>query len=321
VVPVILAGALSLSACGSNGTTPIAAEPLGPAPAAASVAKASVALTGEQRQAVRIEAVDRRPFKVAFEAVGSVGFEEAPAIVQAESTLLGALATRDAARKELARVAGLGESAGIAPRELESARAADLAAAAAASAARDAVRALGVSDADVDALEHSGRFEASRHVAGATWIVVNVPESESARVKVGEHVKVTVPAFPEETFRGQVARVYATVDPATHRLTVRAEVRDPAHKLRPGMLADVAIEYGEPTVGIAIPTTAAVREPDGRMVAWVTTDRAHFTLRPLTLGRQDDSRYQVLAGLSPGELVVTEGGVFLSNLLAAPPSD
>ena len=44
-------------------------------------------------------------------------------------------------------------------------------------------------------------------------------------------------------------------------------------------------------------------------------------LRPLTLGLQGEGRYQVLAGLKAHELAVTEGGVFLSNMLEAPPSD
>jgi cobalt-zinc-cadmium efflux system membrane fusion protein len=57
------------------------------------------------------------------------------------------------------------------------------------------------------------------------------------------------------------------------------------------------------------------------MIAWVTTDRHHFLQRPVKLGLQADGRYQVLEGLRPGELLVTDGGVFLSNLLEAPPSD
>jgi multidrug efflux pump subunit AcrA (membrane-fusion protein) len=57
------------------------------------------------------------------------------------------------------------------------------------------------------------------------------------------------------------------------------------------------------------------------MVVWVTTDRHHFVQHSLKLGLQGDSRYQVLEGLRQGELVVVEGGVFLSNMLEAPPSD
>ena len=102
---------------------------------------------------------------------------------------------------------------------------------------------------------------------------------------------------------------------------MRAQVEDPRHDLRAGRLATIVIRAAEPVVSIAVPTSAVVREGDGSMIAWVTTDRRHFSERPLQLGRQSDGHYQVLAGLTAGELAVIEGGVFLSNMLAAPPDD
>ena len=71
----------------------------------------------------------------------------------------------------------------------------------------------------------------------------------------------------------------------------------------------------------AVPVTSVVREGDGMMTAWVTTDRHRLSQRVVKIGLQQDGRYQILEGLHPGELVVTEGGVFLSNMLQAPPSD
>jgi multidrug efflux pump subunit AcrA (membrane-fusion protein) len=57
------------------------------------------------------------------------------------------------------------------------------------------------------------------------------------------------------------------------------------------------------------------------MVAWVTTDRHHFVQRTIKTGLRRDDRVQVLEGLRRGELVVTDGAVFLSNMLEAPPTD
>jgi len=57
------------------------------------------------------------------------------------------------------------------------------------------------------------------------------------------------------------------------------------------------------------------------MIVWVTADRRHFDVRPVKLAQQSQGHYQVLEGLQVGELLVAEGGVFLSNLLEAPPSD
>lgn len=57
-----------------------------------------------------------------------------------------------------------------------------------------------------------------------------------------------------------------------------------------------------------------VREGDGTTVVWVTTDRRTFVQRTVTLGVDQDGFRQVLRGLQPGEQVVVDGAVLLSNL-------
>jgi len=54
---------------------------------------------------------------------------------------------------------------------------------------------------------------------------------------------------------------------------------------------------------------------------WVTSDRHRFSQRVIKTGLREDDRVEVREGLKPGELVVAEGAIFLSNLLQAPPSD
>jgi cobalt-zinc-cadmium efflux system membrane fusion protein len=57
------------------------------------------------------------------------------------------------------------------------------------------------------------------------------------------------------------------------------------------------------------------------MTAWVTTDRQRFSQKIIETGLRRDGRVQILEGLQRGELAVTDGAVFLSNMLQAPPSD
>jgi len=64
-----------------------------------------------------------------------------------------------------------------------------------------------------------------------------------------------------------------------------------------------------------------VRNGDGSFTAWVTTDRRRFTQRTLKLGEPLDGQYPVTEGLRRGELAVTDGAVFVSNILYAPPTD
>jgi membrane fusion protein, heavy metal efflux system len=319
VVLAMVAG-ISQTACdlGHAGAT---ATPAGIPAAPAAQAVPAVELTEAQQNAIKVEPVGSYSFLIERNAVASVAFDEDLPIVQAESTLIGAAATFALTGKELVRLQSLGEANGIAQKDVDQATADHQTAAAALRAARDALRALGKTAAQIDRIIATGRLDREVARSSGKWVVANITESDSPLVRAGQAVTVKVAAYPGRVWLGRVAKIYTTVDPDTHRMTARAQVSDARDELRPGMLADVTVRIGGPVDSPAVPASALVREGDGTMVAWVTTDRHHFLQRPVTLGLQADGRYQVVEGLRPGELLVTDGGVFLSNLLEAPPSD
>jgi cobalt-zinc-cadmium efflux system membrane fusion protein len=224
--------------------------------------------------------------------------------------------------KELRRVQALGEVNGIAQKELEQALSSQETAEAALKAARDAVRALGKSDPEIDRMIAARRIQStSAEHPRLKWALAHVTESDSVSVRPGQPVSVTVMAYPGRAFSGKVSRIYAAVDPVTHRVAVRAEISDPLDELRAGMLAEFAIRVAPAVHSVAIPANGAVRETDGRTSIWVTTDRRRFAQHMVSTGERDAGWVQILEGVRPGELVVTDGAVFLSNMLQAPPSE
>ena len=281
---------------------------------------ASLDLEPGQLDGLHIERVETHSFPVEKQAVGTISFDEDPAIVQAESTLLTAAASLELSNKELRRVQRLGEGNGIPQKELEQATANEQSARAALKAAHDALRALGKSDTEIERVIARGAIP-SGSGSHRKWAVANVAESDSVSVRPGQSVSLTVMAYPGRTFLGKVSRVYAAVDPATHRVAVRAELADSRDELRAGMLAEFTIQVAPAVQSVAIPANGAVRETDGATSVWVTADRHHFAQRSVRAGERDAGWVQILEGLHPGELVVTDGAVFLSNLLQAPPSD
>ena len=283
----------------------------------------TVQLSAGQLRAVTIEPIGTYSFPNDKEEIGSVSFDEAPAIVQDESALLGAAATSVLTAKELGRARDL-YSAGnaVAQRELEQAISDQQTAAATLKAARETVRADGKTDAEIDQMIAAGSIDIVQAAdKSIRWVVTNVPESDIPLFHVGQEIDVKVEAYSGRDFKGTISRIYAAVDPNTHRVAIRGEVSDPQNELRPGMLAKFSIRYAEPEQAIAIPEKGVVREGDGTMSAWVTTDRQHFIQRKINVGVLRDGRYQVLEGLRSGELAVTDGGVFLSNILEAPPTE
>ena len=275
---------------------------------------------------------------------------KSPDLIQAESNLIGAAATFDLTNKELVRVQGLG---GIAEREKEQATSDQQTAEGALKAARDAVLVFGKTNAEIDQMTASrkidpalvvrspitgkitykvaqpgflvqpGNLPAPYSVADVAikWMLANVSETEIPLFHLGQPVQVKVNAYPDHVFHGKVSKIYETVDPNTHRVTIRSEIADPHDELRPGMLANFVIRVHDPVEATAIPANGVVREADGTMTAWVTTDRHRFEQKIIKIGLRNDDRVQVLDGLRRGELVVTDNAVFLSNMLSAPPSD
>lgn len=281
--------------------------------------EATVVLEPSQLNAIKIEPVGTYLFPVEKETVGSIGFDEDPATVQAESTLIGAAATFELTSNTLVRAQALYGTNGVSKAELEQDISAEETGEAALKAARDAVRALGETDADIDQMIAAGKIESAP--SQTKWALANVIESDIPLIQEGQPVGVTVTAYPDRVFEGKISKIYATVDLNVHRMEVRCEVDDPKDELRVGMVANFVIRIQDPVEATAIPINGVVREGDGTMTAWVTTDRQHFVQRIIKIGLQQDRMDQVLEGLQRGELVVTDGAVFLDNMLQAPSDD
>jgi cobalt-zinc-cadmium efflux system membrane fusion protein len=279
---------------------------------------------------------------------------DSPDLVQAESTLIAAAAALELTTSELNRAKALhGVAQGVSQRELEQAVSDQQTAEGNLRAARSAVLVFGKTPAEIDQIVASrtidpalvvkspitgqitarnaqpgllvqpGVTPAPYSVAdGSTkWMLANVTEGESPLIRTGMPVRVKVMALPDEQFEGKISAMAALVDPNTHRVMVRSDVLDPKHELRPGMLATFVIEVKPAVSATAIPANGVVREGDGTMTAWVTNDRRKFFQRKVKLGLQKDGNYEALDGLKKGELAVTDGAVFLSNILEAGPSD
>jgi cobalt-zinc-cadmium efflux system membrane fusion protein len=272
---------------------------------------------------------------------------DSPDLAQAESTLIAAAGVLELTTKTLARAKKLYETQGIAQKDLEQATSDQQSAEGALKAARNAVRLFGKTEAEVDQIAAkrkidpvmvipspiTGRVTARNAAPGllvqpgavpapysvadisTMWLLAYVVESDSPLFRVGQEVKVKVTAYPDRVFEGKVSTMGAAVDPATHRLPVRSEIRDPNHELRPGMLATFVIRTGDPVRSTAVPLDAVVREGDGKMTVWVTTNHRIFTRRIVKLGLQQEGYHQITDGLQPGELIAGEGALYLSNAL------
>ena len=273
---------------------------------------------------------------------------DSPDLLQAESTLIAAAGVLDLTTRNLARLRELYKTLAVSQHDVEQATSDQQTAEGNLRAARDAVRIFGKSDADVDRIiaqrsadptlvvpsPIDGRVTARTAAPGlfvqpanppppfvvadinTMWMLAEVPEADSPAFRVGQAVQVTVSAFPGRVFDGKITTIGASVDASTRRVLVRSEIKDPQHELRSGMFANFVIRIGPPVRSPAVPLAGVVREGDGTQTIWITADRRRFTRRTVKIGDQRDGYRQILAGAQVGELVATEGAIFLSNMLA-----
>jgi membrane fusion protein, heavy metal efflux system len=272
---------------------------------------------------------------------------DSPDLLAADSNLIAAAGVLELTTRVLSRVRKLNEARAASQHDVEQAVSDQQTAEGALKSARDALRIFGKSEEEIDkivagrmadpklvvASPISGRVTQRNAAPGlflqpgnppapftladisTMWMLANVPESDVATYHVGQDVKVTTLAYPDKFFQGRISTLASMVDPNTHRMLIRSQIDDPDHELRAGLFATFVIRVGDPVRSPAVPLDGVVREGDGTMTAWVTSDRRRFTQRVIKIGMQNDGYRQIVEGLQPGELVATEGAVFLSNML------
>jgi cobalt-zinc-cadmium efflux system membrane fusion protein len=145
------------------------------------------------------------------------------------------------------------------------------------------------------------------------WVRADFPEQQAGRLKTGLTIEVRVSAYPDTMFQGPITYVGAVIDPTTRTVTARAEVSNPEGRLRPEMFAEVTVATGEQAV-LSVPRTA-VQQIGSRTVAFVVRGPHRFESREVTLGQASSEYIQVVAGLTSGDEVVTQGSYALKSEL------
>ena len=273
---------------------------------------------------------------------------DSPDLLSAESTLIAAAGVLQMTTRNLARLKELYTTRAVSQRDYDQGISEQQTAEGNLRAGRDAVRLFGKTNEEIDRIiaerkadptlvvpcPIDGRITARNAAPGlyvqpgsapapftvanvdTMWMLANVAENDSPAFQVGQAAQVRISAFPGRLFDGTITTVGSIVDPTTRRVLVRSEVKNPQHELRSGMFANFVISVGAPVRSPAVALNGVVRQGDGTQTIWVTADRRRFTKRTVEIGQQRDGYRQILQGVQPGELVATDGAIFLSNMLA-----
>ncbi len=135
---------------------------------------------------------------------------------------------------------------------------------------------------------------------------VNIIEKDYRKVAVGQAAMVTVDAYPERTFIGEVKRISPVLDQETRTVSAQIEIKNQNSLLKPGMYARVSLNSEQTKSSVIVPLSA-VLEINGREAVYLVNSEGKTELRQVRLGSSDGLVTEVLEGVEAGEIVITLG--------------
>jgi len=275
-----------------------------------------------------------------------LGDIESAEVGEARAALIAAKARYIAAEANLRRETDLAQRRISSSRERELAQAQWVSDKAGVRAAAERLRAIGLSNADIDVIDHrdlGGRVPMRSPIDGTViertitlgqaieratdafkiadlshlWVNLELYEKDLSRVRVDQEVEVRAEAFPGEIFRGRVAYIVPVIDEATRTAKVRLEFENHEGRLSLGQLVTARIigdgHRGTPEV-LAVPRNA-VERVEGRPVVFVADGAGAFRQRAVELGGSGGDLVEIRAGLAAGEVVAADGAFLLKSEL------
>lgn len=145
----------------------------------------------------------------------------------------------------------------------------------------------------------------------SVWVVADVYEKDFSRVRVGTPARVVTTAYPDLTLIGQVSYIDPQVSAETRTARIRVEVANTRGNLRLGMFAEVILD-GEASGRPMIPRSAVQHVGDRTVIYLVDPQKeGEFIERDVRLGPAAGDQVSVLAGVQPGDVIVSEGSFHL----------
>lgn len=146
------------------------------------------------------------------------------------------------------------------------------------------------------------------------WVLADVYEEDLGRVGTGAETAIRTQAYPDRTFIGQLTYISDVIEPSTRTARVRSVLKNPDGALKQDMFVTVSIPTIEAREALAVPVSA-VQQIDGQSVVFAQTGSTSFQRRDVRLGVTAADRVEILAGLQPGERIVSEGSLYLKAAL------
>ncbi len=143
--------------------------------------------------------------------------------------------------------------------------------------------------------------------AGEKEVVINAPEGQLARFKVGQEVGISLWSDPGNVFPGRIREIAGGADPVTRTYAVRVAALDAPATAQLGMTANVVLDRAADASLVVLPLSALARAGADAAVWVVDPKTSQVKLRKVAIGQFREDGVTVTSGLSAGDIVVTAG--------------
>src|SRR5580692_8831373 len=133
-------------------------------------------------------------------------------------------------------------------------------------------------------------------------IYVNVPQHDAQLVKIGMEADLTLPQFPERTFRAHVTNTAEVVDPTSRSLLTQLQIPNESGELLPGAYAEVILKFTDGRF-LTIPENTLLFRREGPAVGIVRPD-GKVEVRNITINRDFGNQLEISEGLSISDQVI-----------------
>ncbi len=138
-----------------------------------------------------------------------------------------------------------------------------------------------------------------------------VPELFMSKIHPGQEVLLRLDAYPGEEFSGRVYAVEPVVDDRTRTVLMRARIPNKSNKLKPGMFVRVAVTLANRPNAIIVPEQSIWPQGRDTFVFRVVDGKAALT--KIEIGNRQPGQVEVMSGLAPNDIVITEGQIKLRD--------
>ncbi|AMP89299.1 efflux RND transporter periplasmic adaptor subunit [Legionella pneumophila] len=143
-------------------------------------------------------------------------------------------------------------------------------------------------------------------------VVAQVYEEDLGKVKVGQEVNIHALSYPKQTFLGQVTLIEPNLDPMTRTVNVRITLDNREGLLKPGMFVRANLILTHNKAALVVPN-AALLQADNEQFVFVQNENTYKRVN-VKIGAVEDDYSEIIEGLVPGDLVVTQGNRELYTL-------